>query len=205
MTRFNTTTVDKRAKTVAIGAGLLWDDVYAALDGTGLNVVGGRVRGVGVAGFVLGGGVWSFSHSTVFWLLMNVFGAKGYSWKTSQLGLTIDTVVSFELVLPDGTVRTVTAQDEDLWFGLRVCLVILLSKLYAEFGLRVASTTLSVDLHDMVASPSLAHTPPPPQGIVTNFVLNAHPQGEVWVAVSFLGCLLRTQLGWKQGRFRHHS
>jgi hypothetical protein len=60
MTRFNTVAVDKTSNTVAIGAGLLWDDVYAALDGTGLNVVGGRVRGVGVAGFTLGGGVWSF-------------------------------------------------------------------------------------------------------------------------------------------------
>jgi hypothetical protein len=43
------------------------DDVYLALDGTGLNVVGGRVPGVGVADFSLGGGVWS-SRSTVFWL-----------------------------------------------------------------------------------------------------------------------------------------
>jgi FAD/FMN-containing dehydrogenase len=67
MTRFNTVAVDKTSNTVAIGAGLLWDDVYKALDGTGLNVVGGRVRGVGVAGFTLGGGVWSFSpHPTVF-------------------------------------------------------------------------------------------------------------------------------------------
>jgi FAD/FMN-containing dehydrogenase len=194
MTRFNTTTVDRTAKTVAIGAGLLWDDVYSALDGTGLNVVGGRVRGVGVAGFILGGGVWSFSHLTVFWLLMDVLGdAKGYSWKTSQFGLTIDTVVSFELVLPDGTIRTVTAQDEDLWFGLRVCHIVIpfLSKLRAKFSIRVASTTLYVDSHDTVAYPNLVHIP---QGIVTNFVLNAHPQGEVWVTVFFLGCSLRTQL-----------
>lgn len=59
MTRFNQVTVDKSTSTVEIGAGLLWDDVYRALDGTGLNVVGGRVGGVGVAGFILGGGKWS--------------------------------------------------------------------------------------------------------------------------------------------------
>jgi FAD/FMN-containing dehydrogenase len=58
MTRFNKVNVDNVANTVAIGAGLIWDDVYAALDGTGLNVCGGRVTGVGVAGFILGGGVY---------------------------------------------------------------------------------------------------------------------------------------------------
>jgi hypothetical protein len=45
----------------------------------------------------------------------------GYSWKTSQFGLTIDTVTEFELVLPSGQVKTVTEEDEDLWFGLKVC------------------------------------------------------------------------------------
>lgn len=52
----------------------------------------------GVAGFTLGG---------------------GYSWKTSQYGLTIDNIAAYELVLPNGTVTTVTEQDEDLWFALR--------------------------------------------------------------------------------------
>ena len=58
MTRFNQVVVNKAASLVEVGAGLLWDDVYKALDGTGLNVVGGRVSGVGVAGFILGGGAW---------------------------------------------------------------------------------------------------------------------------------------------------
>jgi hypothetical protein len=44
----------------------------------------------------------------------------GYSWKTNQYGLTIDTVTAFELVLPNGTVKKVTERDEDLWFALRV-------------------------------------------------------------------------------------
>jgi hypothetical protein len=45
----------------------------------------------------------------------------GYSFKTSQHGLTIDTVMEYELVLPNGTVKVVREQDEDLWFGLKVC------------------------------------------------------------------------------------
>ena len=44
----------------------------------------------------------------------------GYSWKTNQYGLTIDTVTEFELVLPNGNVKKVKEKDEDLWFALRV-------------------------------------------------------------------------------------
>jgi len=47
----------------------------------------------------------------------------GYSWKTNQYGLTADTVTAFELVLPCGDVKTVTEQDEDLWFALKVCVL----------------------------------------------------------------------------------
>ena len=65
MTRFNQVVLNKMANTVEVGAGLTWDDVYQKLDGTGFNVVGGRVSGVGVAGFTLGGGERS-SFSTVF-------------------------------------------------------------------------------------------------------------------------------------------
>jgi len=56
MTRFNETKVDSTCGTVEVGAGLTWDQVYAALEPTGVNVVGGRIPGVGVAGLTLGGG-----------------------------------------------------------------------------------------------------------------------------------------------------
>jgi hypothetical protein len=45
----------------------------------------------------------------------------GYSWKTNQYGLVADTATAFELVLPCGDVKTVTEQDKDLWFALKVC------------------------------------------------------------------------------------
>ena len=57
MTKFSEVTYDADAGTATVGAGLIWDDVYAALEPLGRNVVGGRVTGVGVAGFSLGGGV----------------------------------------------------------------------------------------------------------------------------------------------------
>ncbi|KAF4610654.1 hypothetical protein D9613_006785 [Agrocybe pediades] len=99
MTRFDEVTYDAASQTVVVGSGLVWDDVYEALAPHNVNVVGGRVTGVGVAGFTLGG---------------------GYSWKTNQYGLTIDTVTAFELVKPDGTVVTVTqASDPALFSGLK--------------------------------------------------------------------------------------
>ncbi|KAI0274508.1 hypothetical protein BGY98DRAFT_1115669 [Russula aff. rugulosa BPL654] len=91
MTRFNEITVE-------IGAGLTWTDVYTYLIPKGLNVIGGRLNGVGVAGLTLGG---------------------GYSWKTNQYGLTVDTVTEFHLVSPNGTQMVVTETDKDLWFALK--------------------------------------------------------------------------------------
>lgn len=63
-----------------------------------MNVVGGRVVGPGTGGFTLGG---------------------GYSWLTDQYGLTCDTVKSYELVLPDGTITTVDSSKPDLNFALK--------------------------------------------------------------------------------------
>lgn len=56
MTRFNQVNYNAATQTAEIGAGLIWDEVYEALEPHGVNVIGGRVSGVGVAGFILGGG-----------------------------------------------------------------------------------------------------------------------------------------------------
>ncbi|KAJ7718272.1 FAD-binding domain-containing protein [Mycena metata] len=99
MRRFSSVTYDTKSQTAEIGAGMIWDDVYTALEPHGVVVAGGRVSGVGVAGFVLGG---------------------GYSWLTNQVGLTVDTVAAYELVKPNGKIVSVTAQsDPDLFFGLK--------------------------------------------------------------------------------------
>ncbi|KAJ7627287.1 FAD dependent oxidoreductase [Roridomyces roridus] len=122
MTRFSGVTYDAASETATIGTGLVWDSVYEALEPFGVNVVGGRVSGVGVAGFTLGG---------------------GYSWKTNQFGLTVDSVTEFQLVKPNGDIVTVTPTSEpDLFFGL------------TGGGNNF--------------------------GIVTQFTLKTHPQGQVW-------------------------
>ncbi|KAK7023511.1 hypothetical protein VNI00_016729 [Paramarasmius palmivorus] len=99
MSRFNDIEYDESQSTVKIGAGLTWDKVYAALEPHGVKVVGGRVPGVGVGGLLLGG---------------------GYSYFTDQYGLAIDTVVSYDLVLPNGTFVQVAGQNNpDLFFALK--------------------------------------------------------------------------------------
>jgi FAD/FMN-containing dehydrogenase len=56
MTRFNEIVINEKEGTVEFGTGLTWTDVYSYLVPRGLNVVGGRLNGVGVGGFTLGGG-----------------------------------------------------------------------------------------------------------------------------------------------------
>ncbi|KAL5523069.1 hypothetical protein ACEPAF_1336 [Sanghuangporus sanghuang] len=99
MAKFSDVEIDAEKGTVTIGTGLTWDQVYSQLEPLGVMVVGGRVIGVGVAGLSLGG---------------------GYSWKTDQFGLTIDTIVSHNVVLPSGQqVHASNATNPDLFFGLR--------------------------------------------------------------------------------------
>jgi len=99
MFRFSEVNLNSHTMTVDVGSGLVWDDVYRALDPLGVNVVGARATGIGVAGFLLGG---------------------GYSYLTSQYGLAIDNIVAYELILPDGTITEVTATSSpDLFFALK--------------------------------------------------------------------------------------
>ena len=44
----------------------------------------------------------------------------GYSWFANKYGLTLDSVLEYELVLPNATITTVTAtQHPDIFFGLK--------------------------------------------------------------------------------------
>jgi FAD/FMN-containing dehydrogenase len=56
MYRFNNVAYDPVSETADIGTGLIFDDVYDALAPYNVSVLGGRVSGLGVGGFALGGG-----------------------------------------------------------------------------------------------------------------------------------------------------
>ncbi|KAL2062001.1 hypothetical protein VTL71DRAFT_6267 [Oculimacula yallundae] len=96
--RLNQVKLSSDKKTVEVGTGLRWTEVYDALDGSGVQVVGGRVAGPGVGGFSLGG---------------------GYSWLTDQHGLTCDTVIAFNIIMPDGSINKVDSGQADLFFALK--------------------------------------------------------------------------------------
>ncbi|OCB87794.1 FAD-binding domain-containing protein [Sanghuangporus baumii] len=99
LTQFTNISYDAEKETVKIGMGLTWAQVYEYLEPLGVMVAGGRINPVGVGGLSLGG---------------------GYSWKTNQYGLTIDTIVAHELVLPTGEqVHVTNSSYPDLFFALR--------------------------------------------------------------------------------------
>lgn len=85
--------------TINVGPGNRWEAVYSKLEPAGLTAIGGRVGIVGVAGFLLGGGV---------------------SYFTNQYGLGFDNIKSFEVVLGSGNIITASAtENSDLYQGLR--------------------------------------------------------------------------------------
>jgi FAD/FMN-containing dehydrogenase len=91
--------VDPTARTARTGGGATWGDFNYATHAYGLATTGGIVSTTGVAGLTLGGGI---GHLT-----------RGY-------GLSLDNLLSAQVVTADGQVRTASAhQNEDLFWALR--------------------------------------------------------------------------------------
>jgi len=86
-------------RSVVIGAGCKWIDVYSELEKEGLAVAGGRNSAVGVSGLTLGGGLSFFS---------------------PQYGFVCSNVLEYEVVLADGRIVTASEYDKpDLWRALK--------------------------------------------------------------------------------------
>jgi FAD/FMN-containing dehydrogenase len=91
--------VDAERRTVRVGAGCVWGDVDHATHAFGLAVPSGFITTTGVGGLTLGGGI-------------------GYL--TRRYGLTIDNLLSADVVLADGSVVTADDRhDSDLFWALR--------------------------------------------------------------------------------------
>jgi FAD/FMN-containing dehydrogenase len=91
--------VDGAARTVRVAGGALWGVVDHATHPFGLAVPSGFISSTGVGGLTLGGGI-------------------GYL--TRSYGLTIDNLLSADVVLADGTVVTADANNHaDLFWALR--------------------------------------------------------------------------------------
>ena len=93
------TKVDPAAHTVQVEGGCTWADVDGATGEYGMATPSGFLASTGVGGLTLGGGI-------------------GYL--TRRFGLTIDNLLSAEVVLADGTLVTASSQSHpDLFWALR--------------------------------------------------------------------------------------
>jgi hypothetical protein len=91
--------VDPSSRTVLVGAGCKWADVDHATHAFGLAVPSGVISSTGVAGLTLGGGMGHL---------------------TRKYGLTIDNLLSVDMVLADGSFVVANAEENpDLFWAVR--------------------------------------------------------------------------------------
>ncbi len=120
MSGFNEITYNAAAGTAVVGSGNKWADVYTALDKHKVTVVGGRLPGIGVGGFIIGGK--PPARSVSFGLLSDLRSSSlgGLSYLSELQGLGCDNVVEFEVVLANGTlVKASQTENKDLHWALK--------------------------------------------------------------------------------------
>ncbi|KAJ7160981.1 hypothetical protein C8R46DRAFT_1038176 [Mycena filopes] len=97
--KMSTISLSRDQKTVSIGPGSTWKMVYHTIGPQNLSTVGGRTSGVGVAGFLLGGGI---------------------SFLSLEHGFGSDNVVAYEIVLADGSICVATPHSHpDLYWAIK--------------------------------------------------------------------------------------
>ncbi len=95
----NYTHVNPEERTVRVGAGCTWGDVDHATHVFGLAIPSGIVSTTGVSGLTLGGGLGHL---------------------TRKYGLTIDNLLSADMVLADGSFVTVSSEEnQELFWAIR--------------------------------------------------------------------------------------
>jgi FAD/FMN-containing dehydrogenase len=91
--------VDKVNRTATAQPGLTWAEFDKATQEYGLATTGGLVSTTGIAGFTLGG---------------------GFGWLVRKYGLTVDNLLSVDMVLANGHRVTANPQEHaDLFWGIR--------------------------------------------------------------------------------------
>ena len=91
--------IDPAARLARVQGGALWSDVDRESTACGLATTGGAISHTGVAGLTLGGGI---------------------GWLVGKHGMTIDNLLSVDLVTADGEFVTASAESHpDLFWALR--------------------------------------------------------------------------------------
>jgi len=103
MKQFNNIEYDEEKKTLDVGGGVTWGDVYTYLQSWASDYALGAVGGdpaTGVSGWLLGG---------------------GYSVLTNRFGLGIDNIVGFRVLLPGRAVSYVSLEENpEIFKALKV-------------------------------------------------------------------------------------
>ena len=130
LSKMRSVSVNQDTMTVSFDGGCLWEDLEKALDALGLATVGGVVNHTGVGGLIVGG---------------------GHGYLTPKHGLTIDNLISVQVVTADGSVLEASEKEnEDLFWAIRGA--------GAQFGI-VTRFTSRVHKQGKVWSGSLVFTP----------------------------------------------
>ncbi len=99
MTRIDSVQVDAAAQTVCVGGGAHWGQVDAATHEVGMATPSGIISTTGVAGLTLGG---------------------GFGYLSRKHGLTIDNLLSADIVTANGELVTASEQENpDLFWAIR--------------------------------------------------------------------------------------
>ncbi|KAF2790329.1 FAD-binding domain-containing protein [Melanomma pulvis-pyrius CBS 109.77] len=99
LSKMRKVTVDPEAKTITAEGGTIWEDVDVEAAKFGLATVGGTVNHTGVGGLTLGG---------------------GYGYLSGKYGLTIDNLLSVDIVLASGETTTASKDENpDLFWAIR--------------------------------------------------------------------------------------
>ena len=95
----NTTTVSADKTSITVGPGNTWVDVYQTLSPHGMYAIGGRLKTIGVPGLTLIG---------------------GFHYFNNKYGYAMDNVLSYDVVLADGSLVTASARSNpNLFWALK--------------------------------------------------------------------------------------
>jgi FAD/FMN-containing dehydrogenase len=171
MRLMNAIDVDAKARTAKVGAGAALGGLYRAIAAHGLAFTGGSCPTVGVSGHLLGG---------------------GYGYLARPYGLACDSLLSVDLIDPDGQPVSADAhQNPDLYwacrgggggsFGIAASFTVRLKKVANVIVFKVVWPALSIKAAKGVMKAWQNWAPQAPRTIDSNLVVSKNQNGTLYL------------------------